>query len=61
MKSKKGVLKFGMQTDLLNTLVTNHAQKIDFIKRNEQFEVVEVEVKGPVTEVTANYTYEEMN
>lgn len=61
MTNKRGNLKFGMQTDLLNDLVSAHAKKIDFIKPNEQFEVVEVEVKGPVTEVTATLTYEEMN
>lgn len=57
----KGRTTFGMQTELLTNLVTNHARKIDFIKGNETLNVVEVDVDGRTSRVTADYTYEEAN
>lgn len=57
----RGRLAFGMQTELLTNLVTNHARKIDFIKPNETLEVIDISVDGRTSRITADYNYEEMN
>lgn len=57
----KGRVKLGMQTDLLSDLMTNHARKIAFIQQNERLEVVEVDVQGGTSNVTADHTYKDIN
>ena len=54
-------MKLGMKTDLLSNLVTDHARKIAFIQPNERLEVVEVNVFGNTSDITADHTYKEAN